>query len=37
VPLGARRPHPQGPIGSGINVWDKLGGGKGSNRDDPTQ
>jgi hypothetical protein len=31
--------HPQAPaaVGNGVNVWDKFGGSRGSNRDDPTQ
>jgi hypothetical protein len=37
APPNARHPAAQAPIGSGVNVWDKLGGGKGSSRDDPTQ
>jgi anti-anti-sigma regulatory factor/DNA-directed RNA polymerase subunit RPC12/RpoP len=39
APPSGRHGHPQAPapIGSGVNVWDKLGGGKGSSRDDPTQ
>ena len=31
-----RSPTPPG-AGTSVNVWDKLGGGKGSGRDDPTQ
>jgi len=29
--------RPSGPTGTGVNVWDKLGGDKGTGRDDPTQ
>jgi anti-anti-sigma regulatory factor/DNA-directed RNA polymerase subunit RPC12/RpoP len=32
-----RTPSPGTPAGTNVNVWDKLGGGKGSGRDDPTQ
>jgi anti-anti-sigma regulatory factor/DNA-directed RNA polymerase subunit RPC12/RpoP len=39
APPSGKRGHPQAqaPSGSGVNVWDKLGGAKGSSRDDPTQ
>jgi anti-anti-sigma regulatory factor len=36
-PASGKRPHAPVPPGSGVNVWDNLGGGKGSGRDDPTQ
>jgi anti-anti-sigma regulatory factor len=32
-----KHPRAPAPAGSNVNVWDKLGGGKGSGRDDPTQ
>ncbi|HET7501401.1 MAG TPA: hypothetical protein VFK02_10375 [Kofleriaceae bacterium] len=32
-----RRPHAPAAVGNGVNVWDKLGGGRAGNRDDPTQ
>jgi hypothetical protein len=36
-PVNGKHPHPPGSAGSGINVWDQLGGSKGTGRDDPTQ
>jgi len=41
VPASVPGKHPRGSTPAGaatsVNVWDKLGGGKGSGRDDPTQ
>jgi hypothetical protein len=34
---GVKRTRGSNPGASGVNVWDKFGGGKGSGRDDPTQ
>ncbi|HEX4419020.1 MAG TPA: hypothetical protein VH165_14010, partial [Kofleriaceae bacterium] len=36
--IGGKRVPAAGPTQPGsVNVWDKLGGGKGAGRDDPTQ
>lgn len=37
APANAKRPRDPAPAGGNVNVWDKLGGGKGSSRDDPMQ
>ena len=37
APASGTRPRGPTPAGTNVNVWDKLGGGKGSGRDDPTQ
>ncbi len=43
TPTGTGRPPTGGregsgsPTNGGVNVWDRYGGGRGSNRDDPTQ
>jgi anti-anti-sigma regulatory factor/DNA-directed RNA polymerase subunit RPC12/RpoP len=34
---GTRRPRPETPAGTGVNVWDRYNGNRGSGRDDPTQ
>jgi anti-anti-sigma regulatory factor len=37
APEGAKRPRGTAPSGNAVNVWDKVNGGRGSSRDDPTQ
>jgi hypothetical protein len=37
APEGVKRPRGNAPSGNGVNVWDKVNGGRGSSRDDPTQ
>ena len=37
APVPGTRPRNPAPAGTSVNVWDRLGGGKGSGRDDPTQ
>ena len=37
APAIGKYPRAPTPAGTTVNVWDKLGGGKGSGRDDPTQ
>jgi anti-anti-sigma regulatory factor len=36
-PRDPRDAHDPAPSGTGVNVWDRFSGGKGSGRDDPTQ
>jgi len=37
APAGTKRPRGSAPSGNGVNVWDKVNGGRGGSRDDPTQ
>jgi anti-anti-sigma regulatory factor/DNA-directed RNA polymerase subunit RPC12/RpoP len=37
APTNGKRPRGSTPSVNGVNVWDKVNGGRGSGRDDPTQ